>query len=56
MSGKSEAFAPGQLDAFRGQGFDLIPLHKPDDRRDGKPLGKAPLKTNWRIAAPMSVD
>jgi hypothetical protein len=56
MSGKPEAFAPGQLDAFRGRGFALIPLHKPDDERDGKPVGKAPLNTNWRIVAPMSVD
>lgn len=56
MSGKPEAFAPGQLAPFKGEQFALIPLHKPDDRRDGKPLGKVPLKTNWRIAAPLSVD
>ncbi len=56
MRAKFEAFEPRQLDAFRVQGFDLIPLHKPDDKRDGKALGKVPLRTNWRIAAPMSVD
>lgn len=56
MSGKPEAFAPGQLDAFNGQEFALIPLHRPHDRRDGKAVGKAPMRSNWRIAAPMSVD
>lgn len=57
MSGKSEAFAPAQLTAFEGQGFDLIPLHKPDDiTRDGRPAGKAPLRSNWRIAPPLTVE
>lgn len=56
MSGNPETFAPYQLDVFHGQRFDLIPLHKPDDRRDGKSVGKAPLRSNWRIAAPMTVE
>jgi Bifunctional DNA primase/polymerase, N-terminal len=56
MSGKPETFAPSQLDAFHGQGFDLIPLNKPDDRRDGNSVGKAPMRSNWRIAAPMTVE
>ena len=27
--------------------LSLIPLHKWDGRRDGKPLGKRPLETGW---------
>lgn len=49
-------FEPGQLDAFRGTGFDLIPLHVPNalDSR-GRKIGKAPHK-GWRKHKALTVD
>lgn len=49
-------FEPGQLDAFRETGFDLIPLHVPNalDQR-GRPIGKAPYK-GWRKDRALTVD
>jgi hypothetical protein len=49
-------FAPEELEAFRGTGYELIPLHAPDalDKR-GRPIGKAPVG-RWRIDTPLDVD
>lgn len=38
---------PKLLQPHIAAGHDLIPLHRPADMRDGKPMGKAPIDTNW---------
>lgn len=49
-------FAPGEMDAFHGAGYDLIRLHSPRDRdAKGNSIGKVPLK-GWRTVAPLAVD
>jgi hypothetical protein len=49
-------FEPAQLDAYRGTGYELIPLHVPDalDAR-GRSIGKAPFK-GWRTDPALTVD
>jgi hypothetical protein len=61
MSAKSNKprrwkFEPAQLEAYRGAGYDLIPLHSPDalDER-GRRIGKAPYK-GWRTDAALTVE
>lgn len=52
----SFSFRPDELEAFRGSGYELIPLHAPSalDAR-GRPIGKAPLK-GWPNAEPLTVE
>jgi hypothetical protein len=49
-------FKPEQLAAYRGSGYELIPLHVPDavDAR-GRKIGKAPFK-GWRTDPHLTVD
>jgi hypothetical protein len=49
-------FQPAELEAFRGTGHELIPLHAPNalDAR-GRSIGKAPHK-GWPKANPLSID
>jgi len=49
------SFKPAQLEPFRGSGFELIPLHGPNDLdRNGRSIGKAPGK-GWRDSQPLDV-
>lgn len=56
MSDKTWNFKPDQLEAYRGSGYELIPLHVPDavDQR-GRKIGKAPYK-GWRTDPHLSTD
>ncbi len=49
-------FRPDQLEAYRGTGHELIPLHAPNsnDAR-GRKIGKAPYK-GWPTVEPLTVD
>lgn len=48
---------PASLKTYVDRGFDLIPLRKHGDRdRTGKPIGKAPLKTDWRRRPGLSLS
>lgn len=49
-------FKPEQLAAYRGTGYELIPLHVPDARDErGRSIGKAPYK-GWRVDPHLTVD
>jgi hypothetical protein len=52
----SFGFQPDELEQFRGNDYELIPLHAPGalDAR-GRKIGKAPLK-GWPSADPLTVD
>ena len=52
----SFSFRPDELEAFRGSGYELIPLHAPGalDAR-GRTIGKAPLK-GWPNVEPLTVE
>lgn len=53
---RSFEFEPGQLEAFRGSGFEFIVLNAPEALdAHGRPIGKAP-RYGWRKAAPLDVD
>lgn len=56
MAAKTWDFRPNQLEAFKGTGYELIPLHRPNaiDER-GRPIGKAPYK-GWRKDNPITMD
>lgn len=55
-SHQAPLFKPGQLKAFRGSGFELIPLNAWDalDAK-GRKMGKAPGK-GWRDRQPLNAD
>jgi hypothetical protein len=49
-------FEAEQLEAFRGTGYELIPLHAPDAKDErGRSIGKAPGR-GWRTRAPLGLD
>lgn len=53
---RSFEFEPGQLEAFRGSGFEFIVLNAPEALdAHGRRLGKAP-RYGWRKAATLDVD
>ncbi|OYW45905.1 MAG: hypothetical protein B7Z08_04855 [Sphingomonadales bacterium 32-68-7] len=50
------AFDPAQLEAYRGTGYELIPLHAPDALDAcGRSIGKAPHR-GWRRCRPLTMD
>lgn len=50
-------FQPELLAAYRTTGHELIPLHRPPDRdQRGRPVGKAPIGSGWRMAPHLTVD
>ncbi len=56
MAAKTWDFRPHELSAFKGTGYELIPLHRPNavDERN-RPIGKAPFK-GWRKDRPISLE
>lgn len=55
--GKDWNFKPELLAAYRGTGYELIPLNAPDAKDErGRPIGKAPMGRNWRMLAHLDVD
>jgi hypothetical protein len=47
---------PASLKTYIDHGFELIALRKHGDRdRNGRPIGKAPLKTDWRRRPALSL-
>lgn len=49
-------FDPKQVEAYRGTGYELIPLHAPDAKdAKGRAIGKAPFK-GWRADPAITLD
>lgn len=51
----SEVHAPSALTPYLGR-YDLMPLTGPEELHNGKPGGKQPAHSRWRIAQPLSFD
>lgn len=48
---------PDQLAAYRSTGHELVPLHQVEARdRFGRPMGKAPMGSKWRLLPALSVN
>lgn len=54
---RSWPHSPSQLAAYRGTGYELIPLnHVEACDHNGRLIGKAPLGSKWRVLPALSVD